>query len=184
MLNWVKGLGVTLLVSGIIGCGGSDGGGGSVTSLPASTKLMTLTPTQKTQLCTDVSAYVSRNVSDADACELTGLLAGLLAVGLDPNSTDAQVQDACTQAVTACNSTPSTGECTIGDTATCSADATIADFNTCTTDNVTAVKSLIATLPACSALTKAWLEANAAMLAGLDSASCTALDAKCPDIRM
>jgi hypothetical protein len=184
MLNRVKALGATLLVSGIIGCGGSSGGG-SVTGLPASTGLMTLTPAQKTQLCNDVSAYVSRNISDADGCKLSGLIVALIAVSTEPTISDAQLQTACSDAVTSCNATPSQpGECTLGDTSTCSADATVADVSACISDDTAAVKSLIATVPACSALTKAWLETNANALGAAAPASCTALDAKCPDIMM
>jgi len=183
MLNRLKALGATLLVSGMIGCGGS-GGGGSVTGLPASTGFMTLTPAQKTQLCSDVSAYVSRNISDADGCKLSGLIVALLAVATDPTITDADLQGSCTAAVSSCNMTPSTGECTLGDTSTCSADATIADLNKCISDDTAALKSLIATIPACGSLTKAWLDANANALGAAAPASCTALDAKCPDIMM
>jgi len=181
MLNRVKALGVTLLVSGIIGCGGSSGGG-SVTGIPASTSLMTLTPAQKTQLCNDVSAYVSKNISDADGCKLSGLIVALLATATDPNISDADLQSACSQAVTSCNSTPSTGECTLGDTSTCSADATIGDLNMCISDDTALLKSVIAKVPACSGITKAWLDANANLLATPAPASCTSLDAKCPDL--
>jgi len=180
MLNRVKALGATLLVSGIIGCGGGSGGG-SVTSLPASTSLMTLTPAQKTQLCADTAAYVSRNISDADACKLEGFVGALIGLALEPTISDAQLQDLCNQGVAACM--PAAAECTIGDTATCSADATIGDFSACTSDETAAVKNLVKMLPACSALTSAWITANAGA-AGMVPASCTALDAKCPDIMM
>ena len=64
------------------------------------------------------------------------------------------------------------------------ADATVADLTKCISDDTAALKSLIASLPACSALTKAWITANANTLGGAAPASCTALDAKCPDIMM
>jgi len=59
MRIWVKGLGVTLLVSAVA-CSSGSGGGGSVTSVPGNTSLATLTPAQATQICTDSTAYASR----------------------------------------------------------------------------------------------------------------------------
>ena len=183
MFDRFKGLGVILLVSCVVECGGNSDG--AVTSLPPMTKLMTLTAAQKTQLCNGILSYDAKNVSTADTCKLQGIATALFVLGSDSTLTDADLQSACSQTVTACNAAPiEAGTCPIADTSTCSADATIADVSMCIADDATAVNAAIAAYPACSMVTKAWLQANSTTINGGPAvpASCSALIAKCPNI--
>jgi hypothetical protein len=187
MRIWVKGLGVTLLVSAVA-CSSSGGGGGSVTSIPGSTALNTLTPAQATQLCTDTSAYVSRSITKSDACKLAGFTTAALSAALGAVTTDQQAQAACQAAVDSCNNSSSdagtTGTCSIGDTSTCVATATVSEYSTCISDDVTAVKGSFASIPACSALTIASLTSADAGTGGTTTtpASCTKLSTDCPGL--
>jgi hypothetical protein len=186
MRNWVKGLGVTLLVSAVA-CSSSSGGG-SVTSIPGSTGLATLTPAQATQLCTDSTSYVSRSISKSDTCKLLGFTAAAIAVGFGAATTDQAVQQTCQASVDQCNnSSPdggTTGTCSIGDTSTCAATATVSEYSTCISDDVTAVKGSLSSIPACSALTIASLTATDGGTGGTTTtpASCTKLMTDCPNL--
>lgn len=186
MHQWVKGLGAIFTVMAVLGCGGSSGGGGTPTSLPPTTKLMTLTPAQQTQICNDLNKYEANNLSKGDACKAFGILAAVLALTSDSTLPDSSLQSACSQAVTQCNSAPpdtSGSTCDFSGVSTCSADATIADLNTCAADEVTSTNAAFASLPACSAVTKAWLSSNPdATTGGSTPASCASLAAKCPDV--
>jgi hypothetical protein len=185
MRNWVKGLGVTLLVSAVA-CS-SSGGGGSVTSVPGSKSLATLTPADTAQICTDTSAYVTRNVSKSDLCKLAGLFAAPFVLVGNPNATDADVQTACSDAVTSCNSSSadggSTATCSVGDTSTCNATATVDEYSKCVTDTTSALKGTLNAIPACSSLTVASLSADGGT-GGTSTppASCVTLMNDCPDI--
>ena len=187
MHQWVKGLGVLFTVSAVLGCGGSSGGG-SPTSLPPSTKLMTLTPAQQMQLCTDLTNYAVNNISKANACKFAGVFAASFILASDPSTPDASLQSACSQAVSQCNSSPpdtSGSTCDFSGVSTCTADATIADFNACAKDTVSVENTAFGSLPACSAVTAAWLNANPDPTGGVsEPATCASLDAKCPDVSM
>jgi hypothetical protein len=149
---------------------------------------MTLTPAQQMQICTDVTNYTAHNISQANACKFAGVESAAFALAFSPDMTDADLQSACSQAVTQCNSTPpdtSGSTCDFTGVATCSADATIADFNACTTAEVSAENTAFGAVPACSALTKAWLTSNGDSIGAIvEPASCTSLAAKCPDVPM
>jgi hypothetical protein len=149
---------------------------------------MSLTPAQQMQLCTDVTNYTVNNISKANGCKFAGVESAIIVYAFDPSMTDADLQSACSQAVTQCNSAPpdtSGGNCDFSGVATCSADATIGDFNTCASAEVTAESAAFASLPACSAITGAWITANADTVGTIsEPASCVSLDAKCPDVGM
>ena len=187
MHQWVKGLGVLFTVTAVLGCGGSSGGG-TPTSLPPTTKLMTLTPAQQTQICNDLTKYEANNISKAGACKFAGIFAASFILASDPSTPDASLQSACSQAVTQCNSQPpdtSGSTCDLSGVSTCTADATVAELNTCATDEVTALNAAFGSLPACSAVTAAYLNANPDPTGGLtEPASCTALATKCPDVNV
>ena len=186
MHKWVKGLGVLFTVSAVLGCGGSSGGG-TPTSLPPTTKLMTLTPAQQTQVCNDLGKYEAKNISQANACKFLGIFAAATALGTDSTLPDSSLQSACSQAVTQCNSQPasSSGNCDLSGVTTCSADATIAELNTCAMDEVAATNAAFGALPACSAVTKTWLNANPDPTGGFtEPTSCTTLATKCPGVML
>lgn len=182
MHNRITGLASILLVSGVIGCGG---GAGTPTSIPPTTKLMSLTPAQQTQICNDVTNYSIHALSQASFCKYAGVATAAFLLASDSSTTDATLQSACAQTVTQCNASPpdtSGGTCDFSGVETCSADATIADFNTCITDEVSAENAAFASLPACSAVTKTWLNSNSSAGTITEPASCVSLDAKCPGI--
>lgn len=185
MHNRVTGLGSIFLVTAVIGCGG--GGSGMPTNLPANTKLMTLTPAQQTQICNDVTNYSLHAVPQASFCKYAGIATAAFVLASDSSTTDATLQSACAQTVADCNSAPpdtSGSTCDFSGVETCSADATIADFNTCITDEVAAENAAFASLPACSAVTKTWLNSNSSAGSITEPASCVSLSAKCPGVSM
>jgi hypothetical protein len=81
----------------------------------------------------------------------------------NPNATNAQIQAACTQAdadAGTClfTANPDGGTCTLGSfPSTC--EATVADYTKCLNDTVTSYKQFGATIPSCSSLTVASLNA-------------------------
>ena len=161
MHNRVTGLGSIFLVSAVIGCGGSSG---RPTNLPPTTKLMSLTPSQQTQICNDFANYSLHNISMANFCKYAGVFTADEVLAADSTTPDTTLKDACAQAVTDCNSsapdTSSGGTCDFSGVATCSADATIADFNACVSDEVAAQDAAFASLPPCQTITKSWLNAE------------------------
>jgi hypothetical protein len=174
-----------LVMSAAIGCGGgSDGAGPGVTRVPGTKKLMTLTPSDVTQVCTDLTGYEDRNVSSTAVCKLSGITSALLIATLDPTAADADIQTACNLGVDQCNSMPAgTGSCPLGDPTTCSPTPTVDDLTKCVMDDVAATNAVFEALPSCSALTRAWLSANGNSAGMVTTpASCTALAAQCPDI--
>ena len=186
MRIWVKGLGVTLLVSAVA-CSSGSGGGGSVTSVPGNTSLATLTPAQATQICTDSTAYASRSISKSDACKLVGFITVATGVAFGSVTTDQMAQTTCQAAVDSCNNSSSdagaTGNCSIGDTSTCAATATVSEYSTCITDSVNATKSSLASIPACSSITLASLRADGGTGGTTTTpASCTKLTTDCPGL--
>jgi hypothetical protein len=186
MHQWVKGIAVMFTVTAAIGCGGSSGG--SPTSLPPSTKLMTLTPAQQMQICTDLTNYSVKNISQANVCKFAGITVAALVLASDPSTPDSSLREACSQAVTQCNSTPpdtSGSTCDFSGVETCSADATIADFNACAKDGVAAENAAFAALPACSAISASYLSSTSDPTTNIpEPPSCVSLDAKCPGVSM
>jgi hypothetical protein len=157
------------------------------TNLPPATKLMSLTPAQQTQICNDVNNYSVHALSQASFCKYAGVATAAFVLTSDSSVTDATLQSACSQAVTECNASPpdtSGSTCDFTGVSTCSADATIADFNACISDQVSAENAAFASLPACSAVTKTWLNSNSSAGTITAPASCVSLSAKCPDVSM
>jgi hypothetical protein len=148
---------------------------------------MSLTPAQQTQICNDLNNYSLHNISQANFCKYAGVATAAFLLASDSSTTDATLQSACAQTVTECNGSPpdtSGSTCDFSGVATCSSDATIADFNACVTDQVSAQNAAFASLPACSAVTKTWLNSNSSAGTTTEPASCVSLDAKCPDVSM
>jgi hypothetical protein len=182
MRNWVKGLGVTLLVSAVA-CS-SSGGGGSVTGVAGNKTLMTLSSADAMQLCTDTGKYVGNNLSTADLCKLTAILAA----GFSGATTDADLQAACTTAFNSCTTSSAGGDggatqCTI-DTSSCNATVTVSQFSACITDDVSATKATLNALPSCSAVTIAGLNSDAGTGSSNPPASCATLMSACPGLAL
>jgi hypothetical protein len=182
------GLGCLLVVAGLAGCGGGGSSGTFTTSVPSSTKLTDLTPSQSTQLCNDLITFDEKSV-DTEICKIAGLLAAE-AVGATGTTapTNAQLQTACTQAYNECLSTDggvaTPGSCdssTLNVSSTCT--ATVGDLQTCAGDEQAVVKQFYGALPSCSSLTTANLSTALASInsdAGLmDPVSCSKFDSTC-----
>jgi hypothetical protein len=171
-----------------IGCGGGGGDNGGpppgVTVVPGTKKLMTLTPSDVTHVCADLTSYEDHNVSGTAVCKLSGITSALLIATLDPTAADADIQTACNLGVDQCNSMPmGSGSCPLGDPTTCSPTPTVDDLTKCVMDDVATINAVYTALPSCSALTRAWLSANGSSAGMVTTpASCTALAAQCPDI--
>ena len=158
-----------------------------MTSVPGSKSLATLTPADLTQICTDTGAYYSRNVTKADACKIAGFTAAALVFAFNSAATDTDLQTACSDAVTSCNSSSADGgtttTCSVGDTSTCAATATVDEYSKCVTDAVAAQKASFAAIPACSSITVASLSTDGGT--GTTSnppASCAMLMTDCPGV--
>jgi hypothetical protein len=205
MRNWVTYLGPALSISLLLGCGGATngyppvggtgtggtggtsgtGGTGATGGLPGNRKLMTLTEAEATQVCNDLGAYQVHNISQRGLCKFAGITSANLVATIDPTLTDADLQTACNLGVDQCNAYPSdpTTSCPLGEPSTCTPTPTVDDLTKCNVDDVAAVNATMAALPACSQITRAWLNANASTAGMVQTpASCTALHAECPDI--
>ena len=187
MRNRVTGLWVTLLASVLFGCGGNDGGPPvppGPTAIPGDRKLMTLTPSEAAVICDDLEAYQTFNISPRNVCKLSGIASALLLATIDPTFTDVELRDACNLGVDQCVAYPTdpTGKCPLAVPSSCTPTPTVDDLSKCVMDDVAAANAALAAVPACSAVTRAWLIANGANAGQFATpASCTALAAECPD---
>jgi hypothetical protein len=192
------GLGGALAIAALVGCGGSSGGGagggGFTTSVPAGTKLSSLTPQQAMQLCTDVDNYGNSTLTP-DLCKLIAIEETALTLELSTSSTgqpsNATLQTACTQTYNGCLS----GDGGITTTSNCdpstfttepsTCTATVGDLTMCANATITTTNQELAQLPSCSSVTAANLtSALATIAAEADagtsmSATCTALESNC-----
>jgi hypothetical protein len=184
-----------LAIAALVGCGGSSsgGGGGFTTSVPSGTKLTALTPAQAQQLCTDFDSYAAKLDSKTNDCKESGFFAAeeTELEYTSPAATDAQLQMSCTAGYNACLSadggyTTSTSDCdptNLGsEPTTCT--ATVGDATTCFNDLLTIENNFYASIPSCSSLTTASLNAAIAAMstdggAVALPASCTKFDATC-----
>jgi hypothetical protein len=145
---------------------------------------MTLTDAQATQVCSDIICYENQNISTRNLCKLAGIQSAVLIATIDPTLTDADLANACNVGVDQCNSDPTgSGSCPLGEPSTCTSTPTVDDLRKCVMDDVAAINGTFAALPACSTLTRAWLNANGNMAGKVTTpTSCTDLHAQCPDI--
>lgn len=124
------------------GSGNSSGNGTFTTSVPAGTPLTGLSGPQKTQLCSDFTAYADATLMPV-LCKFDGLLLAAFSGG----TTDADLRTACTAGYNSCltadggtttcdpSATPSTCTSTVGDLTTCfnAETAATAQFPDCST---------------------------------------------------
>jgi hypothetical protein len=204
------GFGGALVFAALMGCGSSGGGGGTgggggrsgsgsggssggfTTSVPAGTKLTSLTSQQATQLCTDINNY-GTNALAPDLCKLIAIESTALTLlsSSTAQPSNAMLQAACTQAYDAClsgdggltttsNCDPSTFT---SEPSTCT--ATVGDLTMCANADLTTTNQELAQLPSCSSVTATNLVSALATLeaeadAGTStSATCTALESNC-----
>jgi hypothetical protein len=184
-----------VLAIALVGCsgGGSGGGGGGgstvfTSSVNGSQSIGSLTPSQQTQLCNDITTFAVRAL-EPSVCKLSGLAAAEFAVAVNTAATNADLQTACTSAQNTCEAeagAPSqntgTTTCDFSGVNATNCTATVADFSACLTDVTSAVNQEFASLPSCSTVTTQ----NVASLSSFDAGtpanptSCNTLDAKCP----
>jgi hypothetical protein len=185
--------------AGHSGGGGTTGAGGAfTTSVPGGTKLTALTSAQQTQLCNDVENFVDHTFlpelcNAAAAASVNGLEAAYVDLIENPSTTDAQLRADCSAAdadagANAGRCTDSlqdagTQTCDISSTpATC--QATVADYTKCLNDTTTSSLQYYASLPNCSTVTAASVNAFFAADGGLSAgppepASCAMFDPTC-----
>jgi hypothetical protein len=177
------------------GKGGTTGGGGAfTTSLPAGTKVTSLTTAQATQLCNDLESYVNNNLFPSickEASALSGPEAAYFDLLENPSATDADLRAACVSAAAMDAGNPCTDIQLDGGTETCdisqipaTCQATVGDYTTCINDMATADNQLYASVPSCSTLTAASVTAYFAADGGASAeppepASCSKFDSTC-----
>jgi hypothetical protein len=163
--------------AGTMGTGGS-GGGGSVTTLPGTTAVNALSPTEVTQLCNDTYAYFGSAIAKATTCKWRGL--AYAASSSAPS--DAQAQSNCTSKESSCNQTdPWADNPGCNDIPTTCA-ATVAEYSSCISDEAAAFNQTVNGLKTCATLTRADTAALFDVMAAPPPASCMALMNKCPDL--
>jgi len=180
-----------VIVFGAVGCGGGSSGGSGTfaTSVPASTKLTALTPTQAQQLCNDLDTFAQRSLSGS-TCKLIGIEAALLLQAFsDTPATDAQLREACTQAYNGClnpdGGATTTDKCDPATFTTqpTTCQATVGDVQACENDQAAAYQQAFASVPSCSSLTAASLASSSGADAGTttttEPASCTKFSSTC-----
>jgi hypothetical protein len=180
----------------LVGCSSGGSGasppaneaGAAISSVPSGTKLSALTPTQATQLCSDLDAYVEQASLDR-ACGQWGLDQAAALAAKTPASSDADLQAACTQGYNQCLSgdagltTGSPCDSSTVSQVPSSCTATVGQLETCTEDRQVASNQMVASRPSCASLTAATLKAALSPDAGTgrftDPASCTPFDSNC-----
>lgn len=178
-------------------CGGgakATGGMPFTTSIPASTKVTTLTPSQISQLCSDLTTYIEKTLPTT--CEGTGVLTAILLYrSSSPPPSDAELQNACASAYNDClrpDAGP-TGGFTCGSStfsalpSTC--QATVADVQGCLNDRAALYQSMVAAFPSCNSLTVAAISTSGpgsvdASGNAPEPPSCATLNATCKAISM
>ncbi len=173
------------------GKGGTTGGGGAfTTSVPAGTKVTGLTTAQAAQLCNDIESYFD-NTFLPSLCQATSSLPGLEDAYLDllqnPTASNAELQTVCASDAQdgGCSDFVDAGtdSCDISSVpSTC--EATVGDYSKCINDMTTTDVQFYASLPSCSTLTAASLQAffeadGGSSFDAPEPASCSKFDSTC-----
>jgi hypothetical protein len=149
--------------------------------LPTDTPLTSLTDDQLAGLCMKFDDFFSKGTVGDQLKDFNCRLSGILAGALGGASTDDALRAACKVAYDACVAAPSettSSDCT-KPTGTCT--ATIGDVEACTNDSAAYLEQVQTALPSCDELTVAGLGDLGDAMQTTEPASCTTLDAKCPD---
>jgi hypothetical protein len=183
-----------LATAGVPACGssdksGSNGNGSTFSSgLPPGTVAGSLTPSQQQQLCTSISDYAASSASSSKSaeCKFAGLAAASVTAQFNTAATDADVQKACSGAVSTCENTKlqafDAGASTCAVPPNC--NATVGELEQCVNDSNSALQKEFSTIPDCSTVTKSSLSAKDAGLSvnPATPASCATAQQKCPGI--
>jgi hypothetical protein len=174
-----------LTVGAMIGCGpgsGGSSGGGFSTSAPSATAVQNLTPSQASQLCTDLTNYLNQQVDSQSYCQTAAVIGIAQAAQQQPSLTDAELQAACeaTVAQYCPTASPDGGAASCGSTAGCS--ATVEQISACANDEAAYLKQFEAMFPTCATITRAKLASvNPDASPDMEPASCKPLDTSCPN---
>jgi hypothetical protein len=177
-----------VIISTGIGCGSSSsgGGGGSFsTSVPSSSKVNTLSPSQSQQLCNDLSSYTQRQLKNLNLCQGAAVLQAASDAMSDTTLTDSALQAGCSQYLTFCNAVLSGGfdggtTTTTCDTSTCT--ATVGQVTACVNDDMAAAQAYFQMLPSCSMVTRARLMSVNPDAGPPTPASCSSLPPDCQNL--
>lgn len=179
-------------------CGNSDSssGGGYSSGLPGSEGLKDLSPSDAASFCKSANAYLASNPSLGDlTCNTRGLVAAFTASFTNSSAADADVQKACSDAVTQCKTAPppaadagtgtGTGTGMTCGTPTAMCTTTVAQMEACINDESAALSSAAAAIPSCGSLTAMSLRGllDGGMFsagAPMEPASCQTAYANCP----
>jgi hypothetical protein len=156
--------------------GGSSGMVGAVTSVSDGTALGSLTPAESTELCNDTYAYFGRALNQASLCKWAGLTYGVSSSA----PSDAMLEQNCASEEAMCQQAGAAAPSCTPIPAGCA--ATVAQYNACIADQVAALNSGIAALPACATVTLNDLANVYNLLTANPPASCASLISTCPTL--
>ncbi|HEX3901549.1 MAG TPA: hypothetical protein VH853_01795 [Polyangia bacterium] len=178
--------GGVVALAAAVGCGGGSSSSTFSTSVPSTSPVDTLSPTQTTQLCDDVDNYLTKQVTSQSACQLAAVEATAEEAAQNTALTDQQLQAECTAFIPlACAllttdagaASPDGGATTCG-TAGCT--ATVSQVSACVNAVGPAFSQWEAMFPSCSSVTRAKLAAVSLDAGPMEPATCSALDSICP----
>ncbi len=176
----------SVALAALIGCGGGSSSTFS-TSVPGSSPVDTLTPSQAAQFCSDVSSYLTKQVDNHASCQLAAVLATQAEAQQDTSLTDQELQAECTAFVPlACaalaDAGTSSGGGADGGAANCGTagcTATVSQVSACLNASGPAIAQWEAMFPSCSMVTRAKLATLSLDAGPMEPAACTVLDTTC-----
>jgi len=150
------------------------------TGLPADKPVASLTDAEIAGLCSKFDDFYSQGAVGDALKNFDCSLAGFLAAAFAGASTDDAARAACKATHDECVSKPSetTSKCS-KPSAACT--ATVGEVEACANDSAKYVTQLGGIFPSCATLTLADLTDMSSVMAPAEPASCTNLEAKCPD---
>jgi hypothetical protein len=173
----------------LAGCGPSSGGGKTFsTTVPSGEQVQNLTAAQASQLCGDITSYLTDQIESPGLCQAAAVVATASQAAQDPSLTDAQLQQICSfAATTVCQmvkadagtgGTANGGAPSCGSTAGCT--ATVAQLSACINDIGGSFSTFERMFPNCGMVTRAALAAVNQSASPVEPASCVPLDTSCP----
>jgi hypothetical protein len=176
--------GSLVLIAGLLlgACGGDDSNAKFSSGLDPSKTPATLSPAERAALCGKVDSFLPSVMSKADLCKISGMMGAMFGMmgGGDLKALCTAAYDACMNEPTEPTDPSDTESCSQG-MSTCT--ATIGEIETCLNDIASTTQAEMAKIPSCSQITASSLTSVATSTStSTNPASCTALEAKCPDM--
>jgi hypothetical protein len=175
--------GFLMVITGLwIGaCDGGDSNSKFSTGLDTAKTPANLSTADRTTFCDKMAVFSSSLLTKADACKLAGMMGAAFG-----SMSGGDIKALCTAAYDACmkepagstDTTTNTAECVQG-VSTCT--ATVGEIETCYNDAAAMTKAQMAKIPSCSQITMSDLTSASTSTSSMP-ASCTAVEAKCPDM--